>query len=482
MMSFYRVHFLAMAVGLLTVTHLLAKEPPQEERFVPNYIAVENVTLSSPNGNPLADLKKGTLVAARDVGGALDVKAADGKFGVAHARFFSRLGSSIQITANVRQVAESSNKFGFDLYQQARRQDGNIFFSPASISTALAMTYAGAGGHTAKEMAAVLHFELGQDTHPGFATLLELLNTTGDQSGYSLTTANRLWGAQGYHFEDSFLSLTREKYQAKLETLNFGQPEQARQTINSWVEKQTRDKIVDLIPSGVLKGDIRLVLTNAIYFEGGWLSEFWKNATRKAPFHLTTEDTIDVLMMRQTEDFPYTEDEDVQVLSLPYRGHEMSMIVVLPKKTDGLAELEGKLTNDRFGGWMRSLRGDRPVETYLPKFQSRSQFALSQALKSLGMASAFSENADFSSMSKSESLLISEVIHQAFVDVDEQGTEAAASTAVVIAPTSAAPEVDPPKPILFRADHPFLFLIRDNRTGAILFMGRMHRPESAERE
>lgn len=481
MKSLNHLHVFALAAVLLAVTGLIAKEPPKKERFVPNYIAVDDVTLSSPNGKARGSLKKGTKVAGSFVGrNVLDVKTEDGEFGLAYTSLFSRLGSSIKLTKDAKQVAESSNQFAFDLYQQARQQDGNLFFSPASVSTALSMTYAGAGGHTEREMASVLHFNRDQDTHEGFSTLLDLLNSTGDRNGYSLSTANRLWGAKGYEFEDAFVRLTEDKYRAELETLNFGQPEQARKTINGWVEKQTREKIVDLIPSGILQPDTRLVLTNAIYFEGGWSSEFSEKATKKAPFHLTATDTINVLTMEQREDFPYTEDADVQVLSMPYRGHELSMVVVLPKKIEGLAGLEGKLTNDRFAGWMKKLRGDRPVITYLPKFKMRSQFMLSGALKSMGMTSAFSDNADFSAMSKSEDLMISEVIHQAFIDVDEKGTEAAAATAVLAMPTAALFErKEPPKPIIFRADHPFLFVIRDNRTGAVLFVGRMQRPEAA---
>jgi hypothetical protein len=178
---------------------------------VPNYVAIDDVTLSSPNGNGLAELEKGTLVAARHPGtDILDVKTEDGRFGLAYSRFFSRLGSSVTITGEAKQVAESSNQFAFDLYQQVRQQDGNLFFSPASISTALAMTYAGAGGHTEREMASVLHFNRDHKTHEGFSTLLELLNSTGDRNGYSLSTANRLWGAKGYQFEDAFLGLTRD--------------------------------------------------------------------------------------------------------------------------------------------------------------------------------------------------------------------------------------------------------------------------------
>ena len=470
-----QVHVFALAVVLLTSTVLIAEEPPKKEPFVPNYITVDDVTLSSPNGNPRGALKKGTKVAGSFVGRTvLNVSTDGGPSGLADSSFFSRLGSSIEIKKEAKQVAESSNQFAFNLYQQVRQQDGNLFFSPASVSTALAMAYAGAAGNTKREMASILHLPREQNTHEGFSTLLDLLNSTGDRNGYSLRTANRLWGAKGYQFEDAFLGTTRDKYRAELETLDFGQPEQARQTINAWVEQQTREMIVDLIPSGSLQPDTRLVLTNAISFVGGWSSEFSKRATKEAPFHLTAKDTINVPTMEQREEFSYTEDAEAQVLSMPYRGYELSMVVVLPKKVDGLAELERNLTNDRFTEWTKKLRGGRPVDTYLPRFKMRSQFALSGALKSMGMPSAFSDNADFSAMSTSEDLMISEVIHQAFVDVDEEGTEAAAATAVLVPEASGPPERK--EPIIFRADHPFLFLIRDNRTGSVLFMGRVQRP------
>jgi serpin B len=467
---------IGVLVSLLLTTGYAAEQPA--ERLVPNYIAVKDASLSAADGSPRGVLKKGTLVEARDVRGKLDVRAADGKAGLAGKNSFSRLGSSVRITPEALSVATSSNQFAFDLYQRVRRKEGNLFLSPGSISTALAMTYAGAAGQTKQEMAGVLHFQPDQKIDEGYATFLALLNSTGDLNGYSLSTANRLWGAADYKFAPGFLSLTRDSYGAELQSLDFKHPEEARRTINGWAEEQTREKIVDLIPSGVLKTDTRLVLTNAIYFEGGWQSEFSKNATKKLPFHETAQDKRDVLTMYQQEKFPYTEDADAQVLSLPYRGHELSMVIALPKKVDGLADLESGLSEERFANWIKTMRGNRPVDVYLPKFKMRSEFLLSQALGSMGMSLAFSENADFSLISPQEALKISEVVHQAFVDVDEEGTEAAAATAVIFAPTAAPFEPrEPPKPILFRADHPFLFAIRDNRTGAVLFIGRVQHPK-----
>lgn len=466
------------AASLIFVTPMQAEEP-KSQKFEPDYIAIEDVTLSSPNGKPLSQIGKGTLVSARNKGAdILDLKTADGKFGLAYSESFSRLGSGISVTEDAKSVAAANNQFAFDLYEQMRKTDGNLFMSPASISTALAMTYAGAAGRTEKEMASVLHFDRHEHIHEGFSTLLQLLNSTGDRNGYSLSTANRLWGVKGYAFEDAFLKLTGDKYRAELETVNFGKPEEARSEINKWVERQTREKITDLIPPGVLNTDTRLVLTNAIYFQSGWSSEFSKEVTKKTPFKLNATQSVDVQMMQQTEDFRYAEDPGMQVLSMPYRGYELSMVVILPKKVEGLPALERSLTNAQFLHWLEMLRSDRPVETYFPKFRMRTALMLSEILKSMGMSSAFSDAADFSAMSKSEALKISEVVHQAYVDVDEKGTEAAAATAVLMAPASAALPSEPPKPVVFRADHPFLFMIMDNRTGAILFMGRMLQPET----
>lgn len=466
------------AASLFNVT-LMQAEEPKSQKFEPNYIAIEDVTLSSPNGRPLSQIGKGTLVSARNpASDILDVETENEKFGLAYRESFSRLGSNISVTDDANSAAAASNQFAFDLYQQVRKKDGNLFVSPASISTALAMTYAGAAGRTEKEMASVLHFDGHEDIHEGFSTLLQLLNSTGDRNGYSLSTANRLWGVKGYAFEEAFLKLTEDRYRAELESLNFGKPEEARSQINKWVERQTREKITDLIPPGVLNTGTRLVLTNAIYFQSGWSSEFSKNSTKKAPFKQNAARNVDVQMMQQTDDFPYAEDADVQVLSMPYRGYELSMVVILPKKVEGLAALEKSFTNTQFLHWLELLRSDRPVETYFPKFRMRTALMLSETLKSMGMSSAFGDDADFSAMSKSEALKISDVVHQAYVDVDEKGTEAAAATAVLMAPTSAALPSEPPKPVVFRADHPFLFMIMDNRTGAILFMGRMLRPEA----
>ncbi|HQX49696.1 MAG TPA: serpin family protein [Planctomycetaceae bacterium] len=452
-------------------------EPPA--KFEPNYIAVQDVELSTPNGNAAGYLKKGTLVSARlALEGVLNVQTTEGQSGLASASAFSRLGRSISVTPASKSAAKSSNQFAVDLYHQVRSQEGNLFLSPASVATALAMTHAGAAGVTKTEIAKVLHLEPGQHTDAGFAVLMELLNSTGDRNGYQLNTANRLWGDSDAQFETPFLQLVREQYHAPLESLDFGKSQQARETINRWVLDQTRGRIADLIPQGMLNAQDRLVLTNAIFFQGGWQHEFEQSATKPAPFHVSPDVTVETPMMSQQESFSYTEDEMAQVVSLPYRGHEVSMVVMLPKQRDGLAMLEATFTEKRLSEWLRSLNTDRLVRLHLPRIKLESQLMLTEMLKAMGMKTAFDESANFTAMSKSESLMISQVIHQANVDVDEKGTEAVAATAIIMALPTAPFDPEPKQPVVFRADHPFLFLIRENRSGAILFLGRVTKPTS----
>jgi serpin B len=377
------------------------------------------------------------------------------------------------VTDDVRSAAASGNEFAFDLYGQLRDKPGNLFFSPASISTALAMVYAGARGETEAEMTQTLHLELPDERlMAAFGALGQVLNSEG--AGFRLSTANRLWGQKSYVFRPDYLQLTREQFGAELSPLDFARSEQSRQTINRWVMKQTNDKISDLIPPGALDAMTRLVLTNAIYFKGDWEHEFSKDATKDAPFHLSKQKEVQAPLMHQWRHFDYAETDKLQIISLPYAGYSLSLVVVLPKEVDGLPEVEREMTAEKLLKWSSELR-NRDVQLWLPKFKSTSQFMLADALRSLGMTLVFSDDADLSGIASGEELKISAVIHKAYVDVNEEGTEAAAATAVPLRPT-AAPIREPEKPVVFRADHPFIYLIRDNRTGAILFLGRLAAP------
>jgi serpin B len=370
-------------------------------------------------------------------------------------------------------VTAGQNAFALDLYARLRAKEGNLFFSPYSISTALAMTYAGARGDTAREMAQTLHFPADSERlHASYAALLNQLNGDGKKRGYQLNVANALWGQKGEPFLNPFLTLVRDRYRAGLSELDFkAGPEEARKIINTWVEKKTQDKIKDLLPEGSVTPLTRLVLTNAIYFKGDWASQFLKAATREQPFTTGAGAAIKVPMMNQTDQFNYLDGDTFQMLEMPYAGKELSMVVLLPKKADGLAELEKTLTADALAGWVGKLRQTR-VQVGFPKFKMTKGLSLSDILAKMGMPLAFSDRADFSGMNGSRDLFITGVFHKAFVDVNEEGTEAAAATGVVVGVRAAPKE----RLTRFVADHPFVFLIRDARSGSVLFMGRVTDP------
>ncbi len=376
---------------------------------------------------------------------------------------------------DVETVVHGNTQFALHLYRRLKEREGNLFFSPYSVSTALAMTYAGARGNTERQMAQALRFPLGQKRlHPAFTSLEAGLNAAQGQGSIQLRVANALWPQEGYAFLKEFLVLAREHYGALITPLDYGDPEAARETINIWVEEKTEQKIKDLIVPGVLDVLTRLVLVNAIYFKGDWASQFDKALTEKAAFWMTPAQKVDVPLMTRESTFKYTETDSLQVLELPYVGEDLSMIVLLPNRIDGLAELEEALTVENLGKWTSRL-WERDVQVFLPRFKMTSQFRLDGALISLGMIDAFDgDRADFSGMDgRARWLYISAVIHKAFVDVNEEGTEAAAATAVVMRALCV-----PPPPATFRADHPFVFLIRENLTGSILFLGRVVNPMS----
>jgi serpin B len=382
----------------------------------------------------------------------------------------------------VKDLVSGNNQFAIDLYGQARARPGNLFFSPYSISTALAMTYAGANGETAREMATTLRFPIeGSTLHAGFAQLDARINGGGETRPFELSVANALWGQKGLSYRPEFLKLTETCYKAGLHPVDFAaDPDAARTLINRWVEDRTHDKIKDLLGSSDVGKDTDLILTNAIYFKGAWAVPFNKQLTKDEGFRtsdfLTELSPVPVPMMHVTSEFGYLDDTTggLQILSLPYAGKTLSMVVLLPRKTDGLANLEASLTSSKLGGWLTKLSNQR-VDVAMPKFKLECGLGLSQILASMGMPKAFTPVADFSGMTSDRRLYISAVIHKAFADVNEEGTEAAAATGVVM---KRALSVVPAKPpIVFRADHPFLFLIRDEPTGSILFMGRMTQPK-----
>jgi serpin B len=385
---------------------------------------------------------------------------------------------SPQVPASDREeLAAGTNEFAFDLYHALAAEDGNLFYSPYSISLALAMTYAGARGETEQQMADTLHFTLPQDRlHPAFNALDQELASRGkgakgtDEEAFRLNIANAIWGQKDYGFLTEFLDVLAKNYGAGLRLVDFEkEAEKARVTINDWVADETEGKIEDLIPPGVIDDLTRLVLTNAIYFNAAWAFPFEEEATQDGPFHTLDGREVQVPMMSQVARLLYAEGEDYQAVELPYDGGELSMIVLVPDAGEFEA-FEGRLNAELLNS-LAGIMTDSQVTLTIPKFEYDSMFSLRNALTGLGMPRAFSDTADFSGMNGEGGLYIQDVLHKAFVSVDEKGTEAAAATAVVVGLTSA-----PSQDVELAIDRPFVFLIRDVQTGAVLFAGRVLDP------
>jgi serpin B len=379
--------------------------------------------------------------------------------------------------ADLALLIEGNSAFAFELYQALREQEGNLFYSPHSISVALAMTYAGARGETAQQMADTLNFILEQERlHPGFNWLDAELASRGegaqgkDDKGFRLNIVNAIWGQKDYEFLSDFLDVLAENYGAGLRILDFiNETEKSRLIINDWVSDQTEGRIKDLIPQGAIDALTRLVLTNAIYFNAAWEDPFDEDVTADGPFYLFEGGQVIVPMMKQTESFGYTEGEGYQAVELQYDGNELSMVILLPEAGQFQAFEEG-LQAQKISDIISGLQSTGVTLT-MPKFEFDSEFSLTDTLAKMGMPIAFSGDADFSGMTGNRALFISDVVHKAFVSVDEAGTEAAAATAVIM------PEAGPPEPTVeVTIDHPFIFLIRDIETGAILFVGRVMNP------
>ncbi|MHC4989294.1 MAG: serpin family protein [Planctomycetota bacterium] len=410
-------------------------------------------------------------------------------------------------------IVKSNTDFAFDLYTQLKDAEGNLFFSPYSISTAMAMTYAGAKGETEKQIAKTLHFPVVPyfDSDPfqrGYCNLIKQLNAQGQKGDYQLLIANALWAQKDYPFRnipegfESFLGWAKNGYKAGLENVDFvNETEKSRQKINRWVEDKTNDKIKNLIPKGALNALTRLVLTNAIYFKGDWAEQFDKDDTQDEDFFVSADKTVKAPLMYQKEDFKYGQTDTLQLLELPYKGDDLSMLILLPRRLDSegnaipstlpsievirgrnqetlkpkttsfsLSKVEDQLTAENLAEWQKKMR-KQEVEVFLPKFKMTSQFGLSETLAKMGMPDAFdSLKADFSGMTGNKDLFISAVLHKAFVEVNEEGTEAAAATGVMMELSMA---LEGP---VFRADHPFVFVIKDNNTKSILFVGRVADP------
>jgi serpin B len=383
----------------------------------------------------------------------------------------------------VKSAVDANTAFALDLYQKLKDRPGNLFFSPYSVSTALAMTYAGARGQTENEMTKVLHFKPAQTNLPvAFGALMKRMHKIQRWNQIKLVAANSLWCQQDYRFSDAFLNLIHKYYAADARQVDFKlAPQAASSEINRWVKRKTNGKIKDVVEPGQFTDLTRMVLCNAIYFKGKWQHQFKVSKTKPAPFHVTTNETVTVPMMYQESHFKTarSDDRSVELLELPYSGTDLSMIILLPEveypspdvEQPGLPDLEQKLTADNLRAWLAKLDQERADKTWvaLPRFTTMQSFDLAKELKSLGMVSAFDVYAaDFSGMDGITNLFISDMMHKAFVEVDESGTEAAAMTLIMVNSASESGR--------FIADHPFIFLIRENGSGTILFLGRIIDP------
>ena len=387
-----------------------------------------------------------------------------------------RLASNASVS-DLASLVSGNTDFAMALYRILKNQDGNLLYSPYSISEALAMTYGGARNDTEKQMAAALDFNLSQaQLHTAFNALDAALASRGqgakgkDDQPFSLKVVNAIWGQQDFSFKADYLDLLAQNYGAGLRILDFiKSPKESRKTINDWVARETEQRIKDLLPQGSINDLTRLVLTNAVYFNGGWLNSFDKALTADGSFFLLNGQKVTVPMMHQSEFTGYTSGSGYQAVELKYDGGELSMVIILPDAgTFKTFEngLDGKKLETIIGGLKNN-----EVALTMPKFGFDSSFGLKSALTSLGMPIAFSDNADFSGMDGKTDLQIQDVVHKAFITVDESGTEAAAASGVVVGTTAM-----PVNQATVTLDHPFIFAIRDIATGAIVFTGRVVDP------
>jgi serpin B len=375
-------------------------------------------------------------------------------------------------------VVDANNQFAMDLYSKYKSKEGNMFFSPYSISSALAMTYEGAKGKTAEEMQAVLHLPKDKEKiHSDFVSINNELNKA--DKTYKLSVANALWAQKDYTFIDAYFNIVDDYYSGKVTNLDFKtDTETSRVTINNWVEDKTNDKIKDLIPKGILTINTRLVLTNAIYFKANWSSQFDAEDTWDGQFKLNSGQTVEARMMGKTSYYNYGETNDLQILEMDYLGNDISMLIILPKENN-INQIENIFSQERLKAWKNDMKNEK-VEVSLPKFKFETKYLMAEDLKEMGMPTAFKyPDADFTGISPptAESpngeLYIGEVIHQTFIEVAEYGTEAAAATAERMDSGAAGPTEELK---IFTADHPFIFIIQQKDTGNLLFMGRVSDP------
>ena len=376
------------------------------------------------------------------------------------------------------QLARADTRFALDLYARLKTRPGNLFFSPYSISTCLALSCSGASGETRKQMAEVLHLPPGQQTLNAAVGQVQQALDQAQEPGVELRIANAFWTQEGHPFLPAFLELARTQYHANLNQVDFKTSSaSAIQAINRWIRERTEGKIPNMLGPGSLNDATRLVIANAIYFKGAWASTFPKSETKPQPFFVSSGRQVQVLMMHHLDTIPYTEDNQFQAVELPYAGDQLAMLILLPKQGQSLEGLESELTPAFLANCLRAMNA-RKVNLFLPRFKLDVALELAPQLAKMGMPDAFSRKADFSGIDGAADLFVSAVSHKARVEVGEEGTEVAAATTAHFS-VLAVPAHRPPPPPVFRADHPFLFFIRDRSAGVVLFVGRLAAPQES---
>jgi serine protease inhibitor len=384
------------------------------------------------------------------------------------------LSSGLAIANEIQNFTQDNNIFALSLYRWQAQEYGNIVCSPLSIYTAMGMTYSGARSETARQMQKALRFSRDQKQMSiGFRKIKERLDTTKSREHGELIIANALWGQKGFEYFKDFIDEAKDNYGCELRVVDFAKkPKEVCKSINSWIEGKTKGEIDNLVKPHMVTRQSRLFLTNAIYLKASWHKPFKKNMTKDEPFYLSSGETVNCQMMQNESHYRYYENSQLKMIEIPYARHNMSMIVILPRDTSDLATLENTITIESLQNWVASLE-HQSVQVLMPKYSLKTDVELIEYLTSKGMVDAFDSRADFSGIS-SIPLWINAVAHQAMIDVDEFGTTAAAAS---LAGMTLGFNHEKPKSVVFRADHPFLFVIQHFSTGAILFIGRVQNPK-----
>ena len=388
-----------------------------------------------------------------------------------------------QVSPDIEAIAKGNNRFALDLYAELKDEPGNLVFSPLSISTAMAVAYGGAKGDTAREIADVMHFELEpRRFHAAWRRLSSVLKERAKEYGMPFTSSNAVCIQKDYRLKSGFANLISHTYEAVIMRCDFGRDSAGTcRRVNAWVSERTHGKIAHILAPDHLNALARLILVNCTYFRGSWVYQFDKSETRDQPFRLVTGDQVNIPMMEQTAEFRYYREPAMQIIALPYRGRELALIILLPSEDDGLPDLERRINTENLNTWIGNLREQprQKVFVKIPRFKMRAGFRVTEPLKKLGLTQAFdASKADFSGISTRHGLYIWEVLHKAYIELNEEGTEAAATTTVtggILGPS----DVRGPYIPSFIADHPFLFMILDGQRNVLMFMGRFVNPVNA---